>query len=109
MRTYRVEVSGQFDQLTPHLREQLLAEQPAHDRTTSAFVPEGTFSYTPTLTRFFFRYLLDLEGPSAVEADAAAEFEGEVRATEYLEQRGIGSKQITVTSTCLQDLKSRSR
>lgn len=109
MRTYRVEVTGQFDRLTSERRERLRAEQPAHDRTTSAFTPEGTFSYTPTLTRFAFRYRLELDEPSAVEADAAAELEGELRATEYLDQHGIGCKQLTVSATCLEDLKVRSR
>lgn len=105
VRTYRVQVTGQFDRPEPALRERLLADQSAHDVFVSAFVPTGTFSYGPTLTRFTLRYLVELDEASAVEADMAAELEGEIRASEYLQARGIPFKSLTVSVTCLQDVK----
>ena len=101
LRTYRVLVTGQFDQPASMVREQLLTEQPAHDVVASAFAPEGTFSYTQTLTRFTLRYLLSIDEGSAVEADAMAELEGEVRAGDHLAARGVPFKALTVSATCL--------
>ena len=40
-----------------------------------AFTSEGTFTYTPTLTRFTVRYLFEVSEDSAGEADEAAEVE----------------------------------
>jgi hypothetical protein len=109
VRTYRVLVTGQFDQPASTVRAQLLAEQPAHDVVASAFAPEGTFSYTPTLTRFTLRYLLSIDEGSAVEADAMAELEGEIRARDYLVGRGVPFKALTVSATCMQDVKVKPR
>ena len=50
VRTYRVQVTGQFADLTPTIRAQLRAEQAEHDLFLAAFTPEGTFTYSPTLT-----------------------------------------------------------
>ena len=79
-RTYRVQVTGQFADLTPTVRAQLRAEQAEHDLFLAAFTPEGTFTYTPTLTRFTLRYLLEVSEDSAAEADEAAGVEGELLA-----------------------------
>ncbi len=107
VRTYRVQVAGQFDCPEPATRERLLAEQDQHDFRLSGFVPDGTFTYSTPLTRFTLRFLIDIEATSAVEADADALVEGEIRATEYLESRGIPYKALTPSSTCLQDVKTR--
>lgn len=48
-------VTGQFAALTSTVAEQLRDEQAEHDVFASAFTPEGTFTYTPTLTRFTLR------------------------------------------------------
>ena len=110
IRTYRVQVTGQFDRPGTKVRQRLLTEQSAHDLADSAFTPEGTLSYTRTLTRFSFRYLLDIDEDSSVHADALATLEGEVRAGEYLDARGISFRPLTVTASCLQDVKiKRSR
>ena len=109
VRTYRVQVTGQFDRPASAVRERLLAEQSAHDVFASAFVAEGTFSYTPTLTRFTLRYLLDIDQGSAADADMAAELEGEILAGSYLEERDIPFKALTVSVTCVQDVKVRRR
>jgi len=109
VRTYRVQVTGQFDRPASAVRERLLAEQSAHDVFASAFVAEGTFSYAPTLTRFTLRYLLDIDQGSAADADMAAELEGEILAGSYLEERDIPFKALTVSVTCMQDVKVRRR
>ena len=104
-RTYRVQASGQFADLTPDLKRQLLDEQADHDVLVSAFTPAGTFTYTPSLTRFTLRYLLDVEGDSAADADTAALIEGELLAADFLESRCLTHKPLTVSADCLQDVK----
>ena len=68
-----------------------------------------TFTYTPTLTRFTLRYLLEVEDESAAEADQAALVEAELLATDSLESRGITHKPLTVSAACLQDVKIKRR
>jgi hypothetical protein len=108
-RTYRVLVSGQFAAPTPAVRARLRAEQADHDVFISAFTPEGTFTYTPSLTRFTLRYLLEVSEESAAEADEAAAVEGELLASHYLESRGISHKPMTVSAVCMQDVKVKRR
>lgn len=108
-RTYRVEVAGQFTGLTPAVSAQLLGQQAEHDRLLAAFTPEGTFTYTPTLTRFTLRYLLEVSEDSAAEADEAAGVEGELLAAQYLDSRGITHKPLTVTAVCMDDVKVKRR
>ena len=108
-RTYRVQVTGQFADLSPTVRAQLRAEQAEHDLLLAAFTPAGTFTYTPTLTRFTLRYLLEVSEDSAAEADEAAEVEGELLAAQFLESRGITHKPLTVSAVCLDDVKVKRR
>ena len=108
-RTYRVQSTGQFADLTPALRGQLLDEQADHDVLISAFTPAGTFTYTPSLTRFTLRYLLEVEDDSAAAADAAVLVEGELLAADFLESRGLAHKPLTVSAVCLQDVKVKRR
>ena len=108
-RTYRVQVTGQFADLTPTARAQLRAGQAEHDVFLAAFTPEGTFTYTPTLTRFTLRYLLEVSEVSAAQADESAEVEGELLATQFLESRNITHKPLTATAVCLDDVKVRGR
>ena len=108
-RTYRVLVSGQFAALTPAVREHLRSEQADHDVFASAFTAAGTFTYTPTLTRFTLRYLLDCAENSAAEADGDVVVEAELLAEEFLRARGIGHRPLTVSAVCLQDVKVRAR
>lgn len=108
-RTYRVLVTGQFGALDPDRREQLHHEQPAHDVFSSAFTRAGTFTYTPSLTRFTLRYLLEIAEDSAAAADEAALVEGELLAADFLESRGLSHKPLVVSATCLQDVKVKRR
>lgn len=79
-RTYRVQAIGQFADLTPALKGQLLDELADHD-------------------------LLD----SAAEADAVALVEGELLAADFLESRGLTHKPLNVSAVCLQDVKIKRR
>ena len=108
-RTYRVQVTGQFADLTPTARAQLRAGQAEHDLFLAAFSAEGTFTYTPTLTRFTLRYLLEVSEDSAAEADEAAGVEGELLATQFLESRSITYKPLSATAVCLDDVKIKGR
>jgi hypothetical protein len=51
------------------------------------------------------RYLLKVSEGSAAEADEAAVIEGELLATEFLETRDIRHKPLSVSATCLDDVK----
>ena len=108
-RTYRVQATGQFADLSPTVRAQLRGEQAEHDLLLSAFTPEGTFTYSPSLTRFTLRYLLEVSEASAAEADEAALIEAELLATQFLESRSITHKPLTMSATCLDDVKVRRR
>lgn len=108
-RTYRVQATGQFADLAPTTRAQLQAQQAEHDLFLAAFTPEGTFTYTPTLTRFTLRYLLEVSEGSAAEADEAAAVEGELLAMAFLESRSITHKPLTVAAVCLDDVKVKGR
>jgi hypothetical protein len=104
-----VQATGQFAALTSAFSAQLRDEQADHDVFVSAFTQEGTFSYTPTLTRFTLRYLLELSEGSAAEADEAAVVEGELLAADFLESRGITYKSLTVSAVCMQDVRVKRR
>jgi uncharacterized protein DUF6204 len=104
-----VHVSGQFAGLTPAVSAQLRGEQAEHDLLLSAFTPAGTFTYTPTLTRFTLRYLLEVSEASAAEADVAAGVEGELLAALSLESGNITHKPLTVTAVCMDDVKVKRR
>ena len=106
-RTYRVEVSGQFDRPAGDVRQALTDAQRDHERTAAAFTADGTLTYSASLTRFMFRYLIEVEESSAVEADGMAVLMAELRAQDYLAARDIPSKGTHTTATCLEDLKIR--
>lgn len=107
-RTYRAESIGQFDRPTGSVRQHLLAQQPAHDVFSSAFTTEGCLTYGPALTRFSVRQLLVVQAASAVDADAEAAVEAEVRALALVESFGAAVRGELATSlTCLEDVKRR--
>jgi len=108
-RTYRVQAAGQFTGLSPAASARLRDQQAEHDLLLSAFTPEGTFSYSPSLTRFTLRYLLEVSEQSAAEADEAALIEGELLATHFLESRSITHKPLTMSAVSLDDVKVRRR
>lgn len=95
--------------LTPAINAELREDQADHDVLVSAFSPEGTFTYTPPLTRFTLRYLLKLTDLPAADADKAVLVEGELLAADFLESRGITHKPLSVSAVYLQDVKVRRR
>lgn len=105
VRTYRAQVTGRFDGLEQPLRTRLLAEQREHDLQFAAFTEDGTFTYTPTLTRFTFRCRVEADADTAVEADDLAAVEAEVMAIDYLTSEKIPFKRLRTTTTCLDDVK----
>lgn len=110
VRTYRAIVTGQFARPLPdEVKAKLVAELDDHDFTTAAFTPQGTFIYASALTRFTFRVLLEIDEPTAVDADEAAAVEAELRAQDYLDERGIPARDLTVSLTCLDDVKVRAK
>lgn len=108
-RTYRVIATGQFSGLSPELKQRLRDEQAEHDMFESAFTAEGTFTYTPSLTRFTLGYLLEVSETSAAEADVAAGVEAELLAEAFLAERGIAHKPLAMSATCLEDVKVKRR
>ena len=104
-----MQVTGQFAGLTPDVSAQLRSKQAEHDLFLSAFTPAGTFTYTPTLTRFTLRYLLEVSEDSAAEADEAAGVEGELLAAQFLESRRIAHKALVATAVCMDDVKFKRR
>ena len=108
-RTYRVHVSGQFAALASAVRAQLRAQQADHDVFGSAFTPQGTFTYAPSLTRFTLRYLLEVSEGSAAEADETAAVEGELLASDYLASLRISHRPLTLSAVCMQDVKVKRR
>jgi hypothetical protein len=108
-RTYRVQATGQLSGLAPAVRARLRDEQAEHDLLVSAWTPEGTFTYSPSLTRFTLRYLLVVSENTAAEADEAALVEAQLLAAQFLESRGITHKPLTLSATCMDDVKVRRR
>lgn len=102
-------VTGQFADLSPTARAELRGKQAEHDLLLAAFTPAGTFTYSPTLTRFTLRYLLEVSEDSAAEADEAAEVEGDLVAAQFLQAQGIAHKPLTVSAVCLDDVKVKRR
>ncbi|MGW3168049.1 DUF6204 family protein [Streptomyces sp. NPDC001142] len=105
VRTYRAQVTGRFDELEQPLRTRLLDEQHEHDLQFAAFTEDGTFTYTPTLTRFTFRCRIEADADTAVEADDLAAVAAEVMAIDYLTSEKIPFKHLRTTTTCLDDVK----
>lgn len=71
--------------------------------------PREGSTYTPTLTRFTLRYLLEVSEDSAAEADETAGAEGELLAAQFLGSRRIAHKLLAVTAVCMDDVKVKRR
>lgn len=98
---FRVTVRGQFDQLDPDVRAELLAEADQHDNLLAHFSPDGTFTYEPRLQAFSFRYEVRARGDDAAEQAVAT---GLDQAAAYLDARGITAKRLRATATDMADL-----
>jgi hypothetical protein len=104
MPTYRVLVRGKFDRPTPAVREKLLA---AVDTEAPVFSPDGTLTYSHHLGGFSFR--VAVEAAPGDDATRRACDQGELLAMERLEREGYPYRDLTVSSTCLDDIRARRR
>jgi uncharacterized protein DUF6204 len=91
-RAFRIKVRGQFGNLSPEQRADLLARASEHDAMTASFTPEGHLSYDLAARPFFtFRYA---DSGETDEDLVAAVARAEASASSWLEGRGLPFKLI---------------
>jgi hypothetical protein len=106
-RTYRVIVRGRFDGLDELLRARLLSQAADHDVLTARFTDEGTLTYDRRIDAFQHRVVVRVDaGPGEHEVALTA---GELAAVQYLEDAGLGYRDLRARATCLDDVKVRRR
>jgi hypothetical protein len=107
MPTYRVLVRGKFDRPTGAVREKLLANASDDDLSGLSFSETGTLTYSRHLGGFSFRALVEV----AAGGDAAqrAHDDAELLAMDLLEREGYPYRDLTVSSTCLDDVRTARR
>ena len=92
-RVFRVTVRGRFACLSDQAHRYLAAAQAEHDIFTSAYTPEGTFTYDAKLDFFNLRY----EIRSAADQPAAdAAQRGMDEASLFLNTMKFGYRDLTV-------------
>ncbi|MEU0534939.1 DUF6204 family protein [Amycolatopsis tolypomycina] len=104
MPTYRVLVRGKFDRPAGAVREKLLANASDDDLSGLAFGEPGTLTYSRHLGGFTFRVLVEV--PAGGDAQRRAHEEAELRAMELLDREGYPYRDLTVGSTCLDDVRT---
>ena len=108
MPTYRVLVRGKFDRPTQATREKLLsALSQGDDVAGQLFSPEGTLTYSHHLGGFSFRVVLDVAPGD--DATQQAHDQAELMAMELLEREGYPHRDLTVSSTCMDDIRIKRR
>ncbi|EOD70538.1 DUF6204 family protein [Amycolatopsis vancoresmycina] len=108
MPTYRVLVRGKFDRPTEAVREKLRADSGGEGGLTGmSFSEGGTLSYSNHLSGFSFR--IAVEVPVGSDATARAHDHAELMAMELLEREGYPYRDLTVSSTCMDDVKINRR
>jgi len=107
MPTYRVLVRGKFDRPTGAVREKLLADASDDDLSDLSFSETGTLTYSRHLGGFSFRVLVEV----AAGGDAAqrAHDDAELLVMDLLEREGYPYRDLTVSSTCLDDVRTARR
>ncbi|SEF37600.1 hypothetical protein SAMN05421837_114160 [Amycolatopsis pretoriensis] len=106
MPTYRVLVRGKFDRPAGAVREKLLAEA-SDDLAGLSFSDEGTLTYSRHLGGFGFRVRIDVAAGEG--AEQRAHDDAELWAMDLLEREGYPYRDLTVTSTCLDDVRTARR
>ncbi|MEU8636671.1 DUF6204 family protein [Amycolatopsis sp. NPDC048633] len=104
MPTYRVLVRGKFDRPTQATREKLLS---ALEEPGQLFTETGTFTYSHHLGGFSFRVALDVAPGD--DATRQAHDQAELMAMELLEREGYPYRDLTVSSTCMDDIRIKRR
>jgi hypothetical protein len=107
MPTYRVLVRGKFDRPTQATREKLLSALKQDDLGGQLFSPEGTLTYSHHLGGFSFRVALDVAPGD--DATRQAHDQAELMAMELLEREGYPHRDLTVSSTCMDDIRIKRR
>ena len=91
-RDFRIKVRGEFKDLTPAQRADLLASAAEHDPLSTAFTPEGHVSYD-IAARPFFTFRFSDSGESDADL-VAATARAQAAATAWLEERGLSFKTL---------------
>ncbi|MEQ0563135.1 DUF6204 family protein [Amycolatopsis sp. NEAU-NG30] len=107
MPTYRVLVRGKFDRPSPATREKLLAGAGSDDLAGQLFSEEGALTYSHHLGGFSYRVAVDV--PAGEDATQQAHDQAQLMAMELLEREGYPYRDLTVGSTCLDDIRARRR
>ena len=98
-REFRIKVRGEFKQLTPDQRAELLASAAEHDPLATKFTPEGHLSYD-IVARPFFTFRFADSGERDEDLVAATE-RAEAAAAAWLDERGLAFR---LTKTQADDL-----
>lgn len=109
MRTFRVIVRGRFEGLSSEVKSQLLAKADSHDALDAAFTEDGTFTYDKALNAFTFRYLMNDNATDRKIAAGNAETAAELAATDYLEERSIGYRDLRLESINMDEIAANTR
>jgi len=107
MPTYRVLVRGKFDRPTKAVREKLRAGSNDEGLADLSFSERGALTYSKHLGGFSFRVAVDV--PAGDDATARAHDHAELMAMELLEREGYPYRDLTVSSTCMDDIKVNRR
>jgi hypothetical protein len=86
-RAFRIKVRGEFKELSPEQRAELLAHASEHDALGASFTPEGHLSYD-IAARPFFTFRFSDTGESDEDLVAATE-RAEAAAAAWLDERGL--------------------
>jgi hypothetical protein len=103
MPTYRVLVRGKFDRPTEAVRDKLLANSSDGGPSELSFSETGALTYSRHLGGFSFRVAVEV----AAGDDAArqAHDHAELMTMDLLEREGYPYRDLTVSSTCMDDIK----
>lgn len=104
MPTYRVLVRGKFDRPAGAVREKLLANASDDDLSGLSFGETGTLTYSRHLGGFSFRVLVEVAAGS--DAEQRAHDEAELLAMELLDREGYPYRDLTVSSTCMDSVRT---
>jgi hypothetical protein len=92
-RDFRIKVRGEFKNLTPDQRAELLASASEHDALAASFTPEGHLSYDLAV-RPFFTFRFSDSGESDEDLVAATE-RAEAAAAAWLNERSLAFRLLT--------------
>jgi Family of unknown function (DUF6204) len=86
-RAFRIKVRGEFKELTPDQRAELLASASEHDALAASFTPDGHLSYD-LAARPFFTFRFSDSGESDEDL-VVATARAEAAAAAWLNERGL--------------------